>query len=162
MDILIPAILFLGIPLLMLFLFQSNSGIMFLAACAGLVLLGSLDPVVVTTAGAIVPGEGEAYVRLAVVMLSIVFAGLVFRGTTKGSSFVLNTFLAVILAVMLWLTVPEVTGVSWLTESVSNNYWNSVNDFRTLVIALGFALSLIVVLIGHKKSGRSKHSKGKH
>lgn len=154
----LPAVLFLGVPLLMLFLFKSNSGIMFLSACAGLVLLGSLDPVVVTTAGAIVPGEGEAYIRLAVVMLSIVFAGLVFRGTTSGSSFVINTFLALILAVMLWLSVPAVIGVSWLTESSSNNYWKDVNNFRTLIIALGFALSLIVVLLGHKKP----HKKSKH
>jgi hypothetical protein len=135
---------------------------MFLAACAGLVLLSSLDPVVVTAAGAVVPGEGEAYVRLSVVMLSIVFSGLVFRDTTKGTALLLNTVIVVILAVMLWLTLPSVTGVSWLVDSIDNEYWKTVYDYRTLVIAAGFALSLLAVLFGHKKSGHGKHGKGKH
>jgi hypothetical protein len=142
----------------MLFVFKSNVGIMFLAACAGLVLLNSLDPVVVTAAGSVVPGEGEAFVRLAVVLLSIAFAGLVFRGTANGSAMVLNAFIAVILAVMLWLTLPAATGVSWLVDGINNEYWQDVNNFRTLIIALGFALSLIVVLLGHKKH----HKKSKH
>lgn len=157
-----PAILFLGLPLFMLFFFKANGGIMFLAACAGLVLLNSLDPVVVTTAGAIVPGEGEAYVRLAVVMLSIVFSGLVFRGTTKGTALLLNTVVVGILAVMLWLTLPTVTGVSWLIESKNLEYWEIVYDYQTLIIAAGFALSLLAVLFGHKKPVHGKHGKGKH
>jgi hypothetical protein len=158
MDIVIPIALFLILPLLMLFMFKSNVGILFLASCAGIVLLNSLDPVVVIAAGAVVPGEGEAYVRLAVVLLSVVFAGLVFRGTTTGSAIALNVFIAVLLAIMLWLTLPELIGLSWLTGSVSNKYWQDINDFRTLIIALGFALSLLAVLFGHKKS----HKKSKH
>lgn len=162
MELVAPIALFLGLPLFMLFFFKSNGGIMFLAACAGLVLLNSLDPVVVTTAGAIVPGEGEAYVRLAVVMLSIVFSGLVFRGTTKGTALLLNTFIIIILGVMLWLTLPSVTGVSWLVSSIDSEYWKTVFDFQTLIIALGFALGLLAVLFGHKKPSHGKHNKGKH
>lgn len=161
MELALPLLLFLGLPLFMLYFFKSNGGIMFLAACAGLVLLNSLDPVVVTAAGAVVPGEGEAYVRLAVVLLSIVFSGLVFRGTTKGSALVLNTVVVILLAVMLWVTLPSATGVSWLIDGIDNEYWKVTNDFRTLIIAAGFALSLLAVLFGHKKS-HVKHGKGKH
>jgi hypothetical protein len=138
MDIALPIILFLGLPLLMLFVFNSSVGIMFFAACAGIVLLNSLDPVVVTAAGAVIPGDGEAFVRLAVVLLSIVFAGLVFRGTTNGSAVVLNAFIAVILAIMLWLTLPAATGVSFLVDGLDNTYWQDINNFRTLIIALRF------------------------
>lgn len=159
MELALPLLLFLGLPLFMLYFFKSNGGIMFLAACAGLVLLNSLDPVVVTAAGAVVPGEGEAYVRLAVVLLSIVFSGLVFRGTTKGSALVLNTVVVVLTAVMLWVTLPSATGVSWLIDGIDNEYWKVINDFRTLVVATGFALGLLAVLFGHKKSS---HGKGKH
>ncbi len=162
MDLILPIILFLGLPLFMLFFFKANGGIMFLAACAGLVLLNSLDPVVITTAGAIVPGDGEAYIRLGVVMLSIIFSGLVFRGTTKGTALLLNTLIVVILAVMLWLTLPSVTGVSWLVESINNEHWKTVYNYQTLLIALGFALSLLAVLFGHKKPQHGKHGKSKH
>lgn len=158
MDIALPIALFLGLPLFMLFFFKSNMGIMFLAACAGLVLLNSLDPVVVTTAGAVVPGEGEAYIRLAVVILSIVFAGLVFRGTTKGSALALNALISVFIATMLWVTLPASTGVTWLISSIDNPGWKTINDFRTLIVTAGFALSLLAVLFGHKKShGKSRH-----
>jgi len=158
MEALLPLILFLGLPLFMLFFFKSNVGIMFLAACTGLVLLGNLDVAVVTTAGAVVPGEGEAYVRLVVVLLTMMFAGLVFRGTTKGSATILNAIVAVVLAVTLWLTMPAATGVSWLVNGMDNQYWQLLNDYRALIIAAGFALSLIAVLTGHKKH----HRKSKH
>ena len=161
MDVALPIVFFLILPLFMLYFFKSNAGIMFLAACAGLVMLNSLDPVVVTAAGAVVPGEGEAYVRLSVVLVSIIFSGLVFRDTTKGSALLLNTFVVLLIALTLWLTLPSATGVSWLLDFVVKDYWKLINDYRTLIIALGFALSLLAVLFGHKKS-HSKHGKGKH
>lgn len=142
----------------MLVTFKSNTGIMFLASCAGLVLLNNLDPVVVTAAGAVIPGEGEAYVRLAVVLLSIVFAGLVFRGTTKGSAMPLSVLIAIILSLTLWMTLPEATGVSWLVNSTSSQYWRDMDSFRALIISAGFALSLIAVLTGKPKhNSKSKH-----
>jgi hypothetical protein len=158
MDIVLPLLFFLGLPLFMLYFFKANGGIMFLAACAGLVLLNSLDPVVVTAAGAVVPGEGEAYVRLSVVLLSIVFSGLVFRGTTKGTALVLSTIVSLLLAVMLWTTLPSATGLSWLINTIDTEYWNNINNFKTLIIAAGFSLSLLAVLFGQNKP----HKKSKH
>ena len=157
-DLLLPFILFLRLPLLMLFVYKSNVGVMFLSACSGLVLLSSLDPVVVVTAGAVVPGEGEAYVRLAVVLLSIVFSGLIFRGTTHGSIVPLHVLIAVILSIVLWLTLPSATGISWLVELVENDYWIDANNFKALFVASGFSLGLIVVLLGQQKH----HKKSKH
>lgn len=156
MELILPIAILLGVPMAMLIVFKSNAGIMFFAACSGLVLLANLDAVVVTTAGAVVPGEGEAYVRLAVVLLSIAFAGLVFRGTSKGFELVLNGFIALILATMLFLILPGASGVSWLLDITTEDYWTRTNDFRALIISIGFALSLIVVLTGKKKH-KTKH-----
>lgn len=158
MEILLPAITFLLLPLLMLYLFRANGGILFLAACAGIVLLNSLDPVVVTAAGAIVPGEGEAYIRLLVVMLSMLFSGLVFRNTVKGSAIFLSILIVFITSLMLWVTMPEATGVSWLIESIDSEIWARTKDFSTLIIATGLSLSLVSILLGHKK----EHRKSKH
>lgn len=157
-DIIISCILLLGLPLFLLFFFKSNAGILFLASCAGIVLLESLDPTVVTTAGAIVPGEGEAYVRLVVVLLSIVFAAMMFRNSVKSSQLPLHVVLVVVTAAMLWLIIPSATGVSWLLSSVKEPIWQDVNEFRTLVVATGFSLGLVAVLA--KSSGHEK--KGKH
>jgi hypothetical protein len=158
MELILSAFFLLAIPLFTLLFFKSNGGILFLAACAGIVLLNSLDPVVVTTAGAIVPGEGEAYIRLAVVMLSIVFSGLVFRRTIKGSALILNGIIVLFTSLMLWVTLPGATGVSWLIDSIDSEVWLRANDFSSLIIAAGLSLSLVSLLIGQKK----EHKKSKH
>ena len=150
----VPLLILLGLPLLILIFFKTNAGVMFLAACSGLVLLSSLDPTVVITAGAIVPGVGEAYVRLSIVMLSILFAAMMFRGTTQGSKIFLNILIVIFLSGTLWLVLPRATGVSWLIDSTKESIWKSLDDFKSLIIATGFALSLLAVLVRGGKQGR--------
>lgn len=152
--LIISGALLLGLPLFLLLFFKANAGVMFLATCAGLVLLGTLDPVVVSTAGSIVPGEGEAYIRLAVVMLSIIFSAMVFRNTVKHGYLIVHVTLAVITACMLWLLLPSQTGVSWLLDNTKETLWQNINDYRTLIVTAGFALSLLATLT--KAGGRSK------
>lgn len=153
-------VLFLGLPLLLLFVFKSNAGIMFLAGCSGLVLLDSLDPAVVSTAGAIIPNEGEAYIRLAVVILTIVFASMLFRNSLKTSFLPLHILVIILLGSTLWLILPSTTGVSWLLENTKNSTWQDMKEFKTLFVASGISTSLLVVMLQQSKhSKRSKHSK---
>ncbi len=156
MEVYLPALLICAIPLIMLFLFRPNMGVMFFAACTGLVLLQSLDGAVVTTAGSVVPGEGEAFVRLAVVLVSMVFAGLMFKSTQEGVSLVLSGLIAVILGVVLWLLLPESTNLSLLTNSRDNQIWRDLDSFRSIIIAAGFSLSLVLVLMNSKKVSNKK------
>jgi hypothetical protein len=158
-TLIFSAAVLLGLQLLLLLIFKTNAGVMFLAACAGLVLLSSLDPVVVTTAAAFVPQEGEAYVRLLVVLLSIVFSAMMFKNSVHGSKIFLHALLVVVTALMLWLLLPSATGVSWLLDNSKESIWQNVNDYRTLIVASGFSLSLLVVLMksGHHSGHKSKH-----
>ncbi len=155
-TLVIAGLLFLGLPLALLFLFRTNAGVMFLAATAGLVLLGSLDPTVITTASAVVPGEGEAYVRLSIVILSILLAAMMFKGSVKGSTLFLHAGIIVFLAGTLWVLLPGATGVSWLIESTKESVWQNFYDFRSLIIAAGFSTSLLAVLT-RTKGHRSRH-----
>ena len=143
--------------LIVLHTFKANAGVMFLAACAGLILLNSIDPTVITTAGAIVPSEGEAYVRLTVVLLSILFAAMMFRKSIQGSHVILHGFVGVVLALVLILILPETTGVSWLIDASRESIWQDVDNFRSLIVAGGFGLSLIAVLTTTRKHPRRKH-----
>lgn len=156
-DIIISCFLLLGLPLFLLFFFKANAGILFFAACAGIVLLDSLDPTVVTTASAVIPGEGEAYIRVAVVLLSIVFAAMIFRHSMKSSQLPLSIFVVLMTAAMLWLILPDATGFSWFKESANQQIWLDLYEFKTLVVATGFSLSLIAVLA--KSNGHDKKSK---
>jgi len=150
-------VLFLGLPVLLLFVFKSNAGIMFLASCSGLVLLDSLDPAVVSTAGAIIPSEGEAYIRLAVVLLTMVFASMLFRNSLKSGFIPLHILVIVLLAVTLWIILPSTTGVSWLVDNSKNSIWQDTAEFKTLIVAGGISASLLVVML--QQSKRAKHSR---
>jgi hypothetical protein len=138
--------------------FKANAGVMLLAACTGFVLLSSIDPVVITTAGAVVPSEGEAYVRLAVILFSMVFTALFFRNSVKGSQLIMHSIIGAVLSIILLLLLPETTGVSWLLEATDEQAWIDVNEYRSLFVATGFGLSLIAIMTTMKKH----HKKSKH
>jgi len=159
MSTAIAALLFLGIPLSMLIFLKANAGIMFLAGCAGIVLLATLDNAFVATAGAVVPGEGEATIRLAVVMFTIVLAGLSFKGSVRGLRFVSNGLVVLLLAAMLWLQLPPVVGASWLVDTMQERAWEITQDFQTVIIASGLAISLLVVMTKDHKPKKSKHDR---
>jgi len=154
--IVVSGIILFLLPLLLLVLYKTNAGVMFLAACAGLVLLGSLDPTVVTTAGAVVPGEGEAYVRLSIVMLSMVLAAMMFKNSVQGSAMFLHIGVVIFLAGTLWVLLPSATGVTWLLDSTKEPIWQDIKDFESIVIAGGFSLSLFAVM-SRRKTRRSSH-----
>lgn len=153
----IAALLFLGIPLSLLLFAKANAGIMFLAGCAGIVLLSGLDTEFISTAGTVVPGEGEATVRLLVVMFSVAIAGLSYRGSVKGLRFVSNTAVVFLLAAMLWVQLPPVVGASWLVDTMQEKAWRTTKDYQTPIIASGLGLSLLVVMTKEHKPKKSKH-----
>ncbi|MFT4532654.1 MAG: hypothetical protein ACI9T8_000686, partial [Candidatus Saccharimonadales bacterium] len=46
--------------------------------------------------------------------------------------------------------------VSWLIEGTNQESWRLVNDYRALIIAAGFSLSLVAALTSQHKR-KSKH-----
>jgi hypothetical protein len=159
-SLMLSAGLILGAMLFLLFFFRANGGILFFAACTAVVLLQSLDPAVVSTAAAIVPKEGEAYVKLLVLLLSLVFAALMFKGSVKSSHLALHGVVVVVGSALLLLVLPELTALSWLLEVRSNMLWQTAKEYETLIVTLGFSLSLLALLMGKSGGGHgSKHSK---
>lgn len=161
MPLVLTGVTLLGLPLTLFVLFKSNAAIMFLAACAGLVLLDSLDPTVVTTAASVIPGESEAYIRLAVVLLSIAFSALLMRGSVrKVVEYLLHGLLIIILSALLWARLPSLSAVPWLIDSTDQDVWGYIDDFKALIVAAGLSLSLLVVL--RTKAHGGEKGKGKH
>jgi hypothetical protein len=146
------------IPLVILItilVFKTNASIMFLAGCTGLVLLSSLDPVVLSAAGSVLPSEGEGYVRLAVVLLSTVFAGVLNKQSVHGIKLFAHACVGLLLVVLLLLVLPETTGLSWLQTLANQALWQDVKEFQALVVAVGFSLSLVLL----KQKAHHPHKK---
>jgi hypothetical protein len=158
MELVLSISLIPVIVLTTIIVFKTNASIMFLAGCAGLVLLSSLDPVVVSTAGSVLPSEGEGYVRLAVVLLSVVFAGALNKQSVHGVKLVPHVLVGLLLSVLLLLVLPETTGLSWLQTLASQSLWQDIKEFQALVVAIGFSLSLILL----KQKAHHPHKKHSH
>jgi hypothetical protein len=157
-PLILPLAVLTVIPLFLLFFFKTNAGVVFLAACGGLVLLDTLDPNVVIAAGAIIPSEGEGYVRFFVVLLSMSFAAMMFRHAAKAHHIILHVSISLVLALTLLLILPSSTGLSWLLDASKSEIWQNIDDYRTLVVALGMSLSFLAILFGQRKhEAHSKH-----
>jgi len=147
MDALSLSMLVILIPMVLVVLLKTNAGLLFFASTAGLVLLSTLDSTVLATAGSVLPGVGEAYVRLAVVVATLALTAVFFAEKVHGSTaLALHSVIAVLIGFMLWMLLPEATGVSWLVDGVDNQYWQDMNRFSTLIIAATFGLSVMTVL----------------
>ena len=157
-ELLIPAIVLTVFPLFLLLFFRTNAGVVFLSACGGLVLLSTLDPNVVSAAGAILPSEGEAYVRFLVVALSMSFSAMMFKGATKHSHLPLHIIISLVLSVTLLMILPSSTGLSWLMNVSKSSLWQNAQDYKTLIVALGMSLSFLAILLGQRKhEAHNKH-----
>ena len=158
MDALSLSMLITLVPMALVVLLKTNAGLLFFAATAGIVLLSTLDSSVIATAGSVLPGVGEAYVRLAVVIATLALTAVFFAEKVHGTtSLVLHSVISVLIGVMLWLLLPEATGVTWLVDGIDNEYWQDINRYSTLIIAVTFGLSVLTVLPPHNK--RSKRRK---
>jgi hypothetical protein len=155
-----PSMVLIAFPVFLLYAFRAHAGVLFFAACAGLVTVGTLDVAVVAAAGSAVPREGEAYVRLTVIMFTMIFGALWSNHYSGKSGKFLHLVIALLVGVMLWLLAPPSSGVSWLVDGVTNRSWEIVNSFRTLIIAVAFSLSLLT--IPKKKPAHSKKKSSEH
>lgn len=158
MELVLVAGLFFILPLSLVIGLRANAGIMFFAACTGIVLLNSLDVTFVAAAGSVVPGDGESIVRLLVVLGAVFISALAFRHTVKGGALLFHIVLAGLLGATLWLELPALTGASWLLTTISERSWEILDAFQSPIIATGLALSLVLLLSkDHKYKKKSKH-----
>ena len=68
--------------------------------------------------------------------------------------------IAFFIGVILWLLLPALTGVDWLIDGVNNRYWQDINQYTTLIVAVTFGASALVLIpSGSKKPRRRKKTK---
>lgn len=157
MESVIVAAIVVLTPVLLAQFMRANAGAMFLSACGGIVLLSTLDPVLVTTAGAIIPAEGEAIVRVLVVVATIVIASVLFRDTVVGMRSALNVVTGLLLGFLLLTQLPALTGLGVLIDIVNESWWRQIDDYSSLIVVAGLLVSLSMVLL--KKHSHKKHKK---
>lgn len=137
--------------------FKANSAILFLSACAGLVILNSLEPSIVTTAGSIIPFEGESVFRLLVILLPVVFASLVFHGTIKATAMMLHILLSMVSGFCLWVILPKLVSINFVSELTNYEPWQDAVEFTALGLSVALLLSLTILSITKNARHDKKH-----
>lgn len=146
------------IPIAVAVVMRANAGAMFLAGCGGIVLLSTLDPVLVTTAGALFPSQGEAMVRIMVVLASIVIAAILFKDSIFGTKMVANVLIAFLLGLLLVLQLPALTGLTQLVNLIRLDWWRDLELYESAVVVAGLGVSLVMVLV-KKHAPKKSHKK---
>ena len=157
MELMLAVAVFFGLPLLLVLIYRTNAGVMFLAACAGLVLLGSMDPAVVSAAGSVLSDSSEGYIRLGIVMVPIIFSALLFKHSTRTAQLPLQIIICLFIAMMLLLILPKQTGLPWLLSTAEHPVWQDIEEFLTILVAFGIALSLLAVMLRGHTSKKGRH-----
>lgn len=157
-SVIIAALVVLSPVALALFL-RANAGAMFLAGCGGIVLLSTLDPVLVTTAGAVFPTEGESIVRILVILATVVIAALLFKNSVNGYKVLLNTGISFLLGLLFMLQLPGLTGLSPLITLTQESWWQDIQLYESAIVVAGLGLSLTTVLVKKNQNHKSKHHK---
>ncbi len=146
-DVIVSLLISAAVPVVSLAVFRANAAVSFFAACTGIVLLSGLDPAVVSTSAVFLPGEGEAYVRIAVMMLTMLLAALLYRHTVHDAlRWVLHGTITLCTVAMLWVVLPSKTGVGALLNVIDEPLWITVSNYETLIVAVGFSISVLIVL----------------
>lgn len=147
-------------PVILSQVMRANAGAMFLSACGGIVLLSTLDPVLVTTAGAVFPTEGESIVRLLVIVATIVIAALLFKNSIDGwHKTLLNSSIALLLGLLLLLQLPILTGMGALLSLLRESWWQDIALYDSAIVVVGLGLGLTSVIVKHHSRHKSKHKK---
>ena len=147
-----------------LILLRTNSGVVFLAVCAGSVLLaafGKNTDLLANSFSTAVPVSTNALQAALVLMPGVISAVLLRKRVPKRRIFlaVLPAFCAAVVG--LTLVYPFLSG-SFQSTLAASKGWSLIAQFYELVVAVGIVTSLMLIAFTIPKQHHDKHKKSKH
>jgi hypothetical protein len=146
-------------------LLRTNTAVVFLAICAGSVLLsaaGKDTDLLAHSMGASVKVSSNA-VQAAIVLLPGIISAILLRKRITKTKLLLAVVPALCASIVgLTLVYPFLTG-SFQTTLTASKGWSLIAQYYEVIVAVGIVSSLFVVAFTipkHHKDG--KHKKGKH
>lgn len=147
-----------------LVLLRTNSGVVFLAVCAGSVLLNAFGKdtnLLANSFGSTVSVSTNA-LQAAFVLMPGVVSALLLRKRVPKSRILLAVIPAFCTAVVgLTLVYPFLSG-SFQNTLVDSKGWSLIAQFYELVVIVGIVSSLTIITFTIPKHHQDKHKKVKH
>jgi hypothetical protein len=154
--------LIVGAPIVAALLLRSNAAVVFLAACAGVVLQDFLGPDAHMILEAALPRSGPLYGQIldfGLVLLPLLVTLIMLRKKSKGFKLVLG--LVPIVCTGLLMAVVVIDFVSPISRGriTDTIIWKNISEFRGPIVGLGVVSSL--ALLKPSKKSESSHKKHK-
>lgn len=149
---------------LVLTLLRTNSGVVFLAVCAGSVLLGAFGKdtdLLAHSFGSSVPVSTNM-LQVALVLMPGIISAILLRKRVPKSKVFLALLPAFCTAVVgLTLVYPFLSG-SFQSTLTASKGWTLIAQFYELVVVVGIVSSLTLIALTIPKHHNDKRKKGKH
>lgn len=149
---------------LVLILLRTNTGVVFLAVCAGSVLLGAFGKdtdLLAHSFGTSVPVSTNALQAALVLLPGIISAVLLRKRVPKSKAFLALLPALCTSVVGLTLVYPFLSG-SFQDTLTASKGWTLIAQFYELIVVVGIVTSLIVIAFTIPKHHHDKHKSGKH
>lgn len=148
----------------LLVVLRTNTGVVFLAVCAGSVLLsaaGKDTDLLARSFGS--PSQlSSNIVQAAVVLLPAIISAILLRKRVPKTKIIIAIVPAFCAAVVgLTIVYPFLTG-SFQSTLVASKGWSLIVQYYELLVLIGIVSSLFTIALTTPKPHDSKHKKGKH
>jgi Na+(H+)/acetate symporter ActP len=154
----------ISLVVLFLLVLRTNTAVVFLAVCAGTVLLKAAGTETDLLARSFSSGANISsnLVQASVILMPALISALVLRKRIPKSKILFAVLPAFCTAVVaLTLVYPFLTS-SFQTNLANSEGWSLIAQYYQLIVVVGVVSSIVTLAVTIPKPHGSKHKKGKH
>jgi len=159
MPLVILALL-IGLPIILLFLFRSNAAIVFLALCAGSILLkyvGNDASLLFNSFFSHSSSVVDQVTDIVLLTLPAILTAVFLRHSVSGAKAFLNLLPAVATGGLLALSLVPLLSPITSSNVMATQAWSYLQQFQSLIVGAGAFTSLLLLWA----TSRKKHDKDK-
>ena len=160
MQGLLLSALILLIPLLLVLFLRTNAAILFFVVTGASTLQSYLDKDVSGFATALMPGRNAHVVPLLLFVLPFTVAAIAFRHTVHSRMLFFHIILGALVGLSAAFISTQFLPVGIVENIQSSQYYSVLQPYSSLVIAIAFLLSVVILWLSHPKQVHEGH--GKH
>lgn len=155
-----------AVIVVLLFLLRTNTGIVFLALCAGTLLLSATGTDASLFASSLSSGLAVStdLARIALLVLPAISTAVFMRKQIPKHKLVFAAVPAVATALLSALLVVPLLSHGLQNRVGHTDVWSLLTQYQSFIVAAGVVASIVTIAFTVTKPdhGKSKHKKGKH
>jgi glycerol uptake facilitator-like aquaporin len=150
--------------ILLLLLLRTNTAVVFLALCAGSVLLGATGGDVGLFASSLSRGNiSNDIAKIVILVLPAVVCAVLLRKRVPKSKFLFIIIPAICTALLATALVVPLLASSVRMQITATDSWQLLGQYQPTLVAIGMVASVITVALTiSKPHDKDKHKKGGH